>query len=436
MTTLQELLNFGLMDIGSDDSRFAKMEAAGEALVHKLKTEPTLIIPATLISIDSDVGEEEQFFEVVEKLVIEQWKTMRNTHINRPRELLRAITIHALALVAKESPEMSSAIWQTAVSPLNHGQAKFGKEADLVKKLLQDFGEYAEREADARTALAKPITKKQLRKKAKHKGVFKIQPISKLIDSELIMDVVRSAGPQKEDGESLEDPNPHWPNAHQQWSFQFAPRMTTALAKAVNLGMTRMSETLSASMEHFIDAFEKQLTEHLESIETIRSEVLKSQQSIQIRLNVLWWFEAKYSPTLMLGYRELPAANASLAMAYDLTQIVPPLAPASVTYVLGEAVAALFQRDTTPRPQSIQKYLDNLCETGSALRDIVPKVSNNGIRQPLFELTAEATSGIQISSEDVRGRAGIDPTLELTFPEFAMWTFRDLQARRLMEEIK
>ena len=153
-------------------------------------------------------------------------------------------------------------------------------------------------------------------------------------------------------------------------------------------------------------------------------------------LDVLWWYEAKYSPTLMLGYQDLSASNAVLAMANDLTQIAPPLAPASVTYVLGEAVAALFQRDTKPGQQSIQKYLDDLCETGSALRDIVPNVSNHGMCQPLFELTAEAIRGIQISSKDVQTRAGIDPTLELTFPEFAMWTFRDLQARRLIEGIK
>ena len=36
MSTLQELLNLGLVAIGSDDSRFAKMEAAGAALIKHL----------------------------------------------------------------------------------------------------------------------------------------------------------------------------------------------------------------------------------------------------------------------------------------------------------------------------------------------------------------------------------------------------------------
>jgi hypothetical protein len=91
---LQELLNLGLVDIGSDDSRFEKMQAAGAALVEKLKAEPSLLVPATLIAIDTDVDEDEPLFSLVEELVVAEWKTMRNTHVNRPRELLRSIIVN------------------------------------------------------------------------------------------------------------------------------------------------------------------------------------------------------------------------------------------------------------------------------------------------------------------------------------------------------
>src|SRR5207244_1298178 len=93
MSTLQELLNLGLVDIGADDSRFAKMEAAGTALVERLKSEPSLVIPAALIAVDHDADENDPTFVLVEDLVIDNWKTMRNTHQNRPRELLRSIII-------------------------------------------------------------------------------------------------------------------------------------------------------------------------------------------------------------------------------------------------------------------------------------------------------------------------------------------------------
>lgn len=72
MTVLQQLLNLGLMDIGSDDSRYSKMEIACDELMKKLLSEPTLIVPATLIAINCDVTEEESLFEIVENFVIEQ----------------------------------------------------------------------------------------------------------------------------------------------------------------------------------------------------------------------------------------------------------------------------------------------------------------------------------------------------------------------------
>ena len=56
--------------------------------------------------------------------------------------------------------------------------------------------------------------------------------------------------------------------------------------------------------------------------------------------------------------------------------------------------------------------------------------------ESLFELSAESIRGDVVHAKDLPGRAGIDPELELTLPEYAMWTFRDMQARRLVEEIK
>lgn len=159
---LQELLNLGLVDIGSEDSRFEKMNAAAAALVEKLRTEPSLLIPATLIAIDTDVDEGDPLFSLVEELVVAEWKTMRNTHVNRPRELLRAIIIHAISRVTEGSPRAAGVVWLSAISPFNHRQARFGKEASLVADLLSRMGEMVEREAVSRTGMAKPVLSNRL----------------------------------------------------------------------------------------------------------------------------------------------------------------------------------------------------------------------------------------------------------------------------------
>ena len=51
-------------------------------------------------------------------------------------------------------------------------------------------------------------------------------------------------------------------------------------------------------------------------------------------------------------------------------------------------------------------------------------------------LVAKAIGGNRVTRKAVRGRTGIDPGLELSFPDFSMWMFRDIQARRLVEELK
>ena len=118
MSTLQELLSLGLVPIGSDDSVFGKIEAASAALVEKLKENRSLLIPATLIALDHDIHEDAPPLPLVEKLLIEEWRTLRNTHVNRPRELLRSITIDALAeaiKVASGHTPIAVALW---ISPV------------------------------------------------------------------------------------------------------------------------------------------------------------------------------------------------------------------------------------------------------------------------------------------------------------------------------
>lgn len=432
---LQELLNLGLVDIGSEDSRFEKMKAAGTALVEKLKTEPSLLVPATLIAIDNDVDENEPFFSLVEELVIAEWKTMRNTHVNRPRELLRSIIIHALSQATQGSPEAAGVLWQTAISPFNHRQTRFGKEASLVEDLLHRVGEMVEREAVTRAGMAKPVTRKRQRNKSAPQATFELQPFSALEDQELTNDVARAVGPEYPQGKALPKPNPHWPNSHQPWAYEFTPRMTAAVVKAVNLGIARLSESLAGSIAQYLTALDQQATDHLRSVETIQAEVFEAQQAGKMRLDVLWWLESRFSPSLMCGYRELPQAACALAMVYDLTQLVPALAPASVTYVLGEAMEAVLPPEFRTKQHSIKDLLTSLVEEGSKVKKLYSDRSSRPGRVPLLELVSEAASGNRAVLEESRTRTGVEPSLEVTMQEFAMWVFRDQQARRLAEEI-
>lgn len=418
---LQELLNLGLVDIGSDDSRFVKLEAAAKGLVERLKAEPALLIPTTLVAIDTEVDENEPIFSVVEELVIAEWKTLRNTHVNRPRELLRAIIIHSLSIVAQGKPEVAGLVWHTCISLLNHNQARFGKEGELVRTLIGDMGKQAEAVAAERTALVRLTPKKRGRKDGRSESHVKPKAFTKLQDNDVLTAIARSAGPQYPPNTPLDSSNPHWPNTGAPWSHEFVPKMSATLVKAVNMGMERVATTVSASLEAQATRHEQQFADQLRT---------------QMRLDVLWWSEAKYSPSLRRGYRELTPAATTLAMAHDLAQLVPALAPASVTYVLGETVAALSLTDGLLERQPIEHLLSALVAEGAEVGRLFSDETSKRARMPLLDLAAEAARGSVISPGDVRSRTGVDPALKLTLQEFAMWIFRDLQARRLVEEIK
>ena len=406
MSTLQKLLNLGLVDIGSDDSRFEKMTAAATALVAKLKENPSLLIPTTLIAIDSEVDENEPIFSFVEDLVIAEWKTLRNTHVNRPRALLRSIIIDAVSTVVDESPEIAGVIWHTAVSPLKHGQTRLGKEGSLVEELVQRAGMAAEQAAVVHAGMTEQDFKKRRRMKTSTNiSAFKLQ--SEITDNELVTDIARSAGPQDPQGRELSDSNPHWPTQGQPWSQQFTPLMTAALVKAVNLGTERLADVLSENLSAYLAALEQRLSEQVHRAAAIQNEVTQSQQAGRMRLDVLWWSEALYSPSLARGYRELHLVVAAVAMALDLSRIVPALAPASVTYVLGESVASLSPHSFEGATQPLESLLTVLAEDKTDFGEQLQNTTSHQGRLQLFDLVAEAAGGTSVAAEAVHSRAGL-----------------------------
>ncbi len=437
MSILQDLLNLGLLEIGSDDSRFEKMQSAASVLTKRLKEEPALLIPATFVTLDENVDEDAPIYILVEDIVIAEWKTLRNTHTNRPRQLLRSILIEALASASDGNAEASGVVWNTAAALLRHKQVQPGKAGNVVETIVRQACNTAELEAISRAGMAEQPSKKRKQEKATINELV-LEFDSEIEEDEIVADVARSAGPQftPVPGD-LDDPNPHWPTSAQPWSNEFTPRMAAALVKAVNLGTARLSEGLSENLTDYIGALEKRLLDQLRDAEKLQNELMQQHLSSRMRLEVLWWSESLYSPTLRGGYRDFPLPIAVVAAAIDLSKIVPALAPASVCYVLGETVLHLCRVVDVKKKQRLISYLQGL--TSSARPEIevlLPRPMLDGGRLPLIDIVGEACTGADITAEALRSRAGIDAMLELSPAEFAMWIFRDLQARRLIEELR
>jgi hypothetical protein len=317
MSALQELLNLGLVDIGSDDSRFEKMKFASSAFASKLEEEPGTLIQATLIAIDEEVEEDDLILVMIEEMVLEVWPTMRNTHNHRPRVLLRSIIIDALTAAIEKNHEAAGIVWNTASSPYRHKQIQLGKSKSIVEGLLQKSMQNSETEAIRRASLATSSKKRKRNKK------FTPEPVSLDVEEtvtyeDLITDV-ESACTSTSNGRTVQGANPYTIAHGENWLQEFTPRMTKALVKSVNLGTKLLAESLSKSLSSYFDTFEQRIATLVTQAEQFNIEISESYDSSRMRLDVLWWSEALYSPSHYCSYREMNLSVAAVAAATDLT---------------------------------------------------------------------------------------------------------------------
>lgn len=425
---LQELLNLGLVDIGADDSRFQKMQNAANALSRHFVEKPELLVTATLIALDDDTSEGEPFFDLVEKLVIVEWVTLRNTHVNRPRQLLRSITLDAIASTISNHPAWSGLVWNIAMPRIQHKQTRLGKASSLIEKLLQSAFSRSETEALEKMGMQTSLPSSGNKKKSASASIAKVDFKSEVTAKEFLAEIFAAAGPTDNTGTTTANPNPVWPNSAQQWSHEFAPRMAAAIAKAVNLGTSRMSSSVGDSVQSNLSSFETQLKDKLNAVEALESAMARIHQSSRMRLDLLWWSQARYSNSQHSGYTSLNESVAAFVAAVDLSKLVPPLSPASVCHVLGETVTSFTSMKKTRKP--VKEHLKNIAESKVDIVDSLAIESTNG-RIPLVSFTNELLRSRDLQSSAIVQRTGINPELTLTYAELAMWLFREIQAIRI-----
>ena len=410
-----------------------KIQSAASGLVQKFHEEPGLLIGATLLTIDCEVHEDDALFVLVEELVINEWPTLRNKHPNRPRELLRSVIIDALKNMIEENPEAAGIVWNTAASPIKHGQAKLGKADPIVTQLIEKANCIVETEAVKRATLPLPVKKKKKRRKISSESE-PLQLNGNIKSDDILQSITCAVAPQYPAGTVLSEANPHWPNtAGTPWPSEFIPRMSEAVANAVSLGNKKLAKSLEENLSAHLEDFAKRTTEQVEQTQQIRNEKAESRDTTRMKLDVLWWSEALYSPSKRCSYRDLKIPSAAVFAACDLTDIAPALSPTSVSYVLGETLYKLSRIMKSKGQKKLGGYLSQLAVEKHDLRNAWAQIKIFSTRCSLLEIVEETQEGMNPSTQELQMRTGVDPNIPLSPGEFAMWLFRDIQARRLVE---
>lgn len=433
---LSQLLNAGLIEqLGGDDARFNKIEKASSALSTTLTEEPARLIPAILAALDPHVPADDPACHDAEQALVAKWKSMRSAHPDPPVNLYRAVLFDACIQASKG--RKAAIVWLTAADTLRF--ARLGRESTTMRNALVELAGATESEAMAGVEKgARASTEALPASKAPKLAPQKASAPYTINRDKLRALVASSAGPTYR-GKRLSDANPHSSRSQydgNEWSWEFTDRMTELLA-------TELEAVAAAQDSHaVVKQFQAEILQHLAQslqaqqawLERREATMEARQRSSNDQLHALWWSEALYSPTLQLGYRDLPLPLVAGVMAFDLASIVSTPPAASVGYLLAETVLRL---STAPAG-----HTSSLCALIAEIRqarDRIPRTWLDSVVRPgpgrlsIRDLFVLAIDERDVDLEHAFRRAALTTDDAMSVPDLAHAIFRQEQAYRLVK---
>ncbi len=158
------------------------------------------------------------------------------------------------------------------------------------------------------------------------------------------------------------------------------------------------------------------------------SEALKTAKLAERRMDVMWWMQARYSPSLEVPYRSLGPFPAAFRMAYDLDDLVPAPAPPEVEAVLLEAWHVLFGE---PKPEPLLNVFKTVTTGNPSLEGTSAPLIGSHV-DVLDALKAAATNP-RLTQKQLLALTGVAGNTPLSGPELALWVFRIYQVQKLLK---
>jgi hypothetical protein len=428
---LHELLEIACMhEHGIDDPDLLKINNASDALVDHLNGNPKDLIQAILVGVQGNLQIEFPIIEIAKEKLKGQWPTMGRVFKETPNNLLRLMLFNAAIETSQGDEQLAAILWLAVADVIPY--VNIGSEKDVIKRELLDLAKRTEQLAllsevsiDIDAPESTPIKVK----------AYKAYKVNK---DELLKNVAAASGPSSTVADiSGRKVNSVWSNSTATWSYEFTTLMTSALEiefNALSTEITNNLKDLGATFESFSIGLNKNLIQELNQIALhIQSE----QSKRSIKLDVLWWYEALYSSSMMCSYRELNEHLNYVVMPFDLLEItkISPL-PASIVYVLAEALNRLPKSgflEKSPLIDILEKLNADKASYPSALINRLAITPENGclLLRDVIALILTGNSDIPSHLK----RAGLDGQTLISFPDIAKSIFRQEQASRLSEEL-
>jgi hypothetical protein len=227
------------------------------------------------------------------------------------------------------------------------------------------------------------------------------------------------------------DKNPHWiSNNPQAWGQEFATRMTSAVADAID-DVAKANKNQAINLSPPFEELASTIQEYVG--ETLRT-FSDATAGLQRRTNLLWWKEALYSLRTRKSYRVMDPFTAASIMALDLFDQVPLFSPASVSAFLHEAILLLpkvSSANAVEIPTIIESLLHDTLAASlrETARDLEPSGEGRG---PLLALLGQPALE-SLSGASFRKMTGLDPQIQMSPDAWGAHLFQELQAARAIQ---
>jgi hypothetical protein len=301
---LQRFLVRKLFDIGPEYERLGRLRQEASDLRAQMLGCPPVAIRYALVAFDPNVPVSEPTLDEVAQAVESHWNTYASCFADTPGTAFRAVLLAALEQAVAESVGIAAAIGILARNLLTH--LDISAEMDVWSDLITVAGSRLENQAHAEWSVgADPEPDDPISLEVGGDSTISAPRADK---ASLTQAFFAASGPQNAEGQNLPNANPHWSNAPQSWSNEFAPRAAQAVAEAIDKTVASAMQPLANLQETIVENLEHALGEALAAM-------LKPSRGQRRRSDLLWWKAALYSSSAGVGYRTLPAVGAAGAHA-------------------------------------------------------------------------------------------------------------------------
>ena len=429
---LLRFLKKGLVDVGGDDHKLEHLRRTAVDLSGILRETPAKATPFALVAFDPDVPATDPTIVQVEDALRNRWETYVNTFSGTPVTVLRAMLLDALVRACGQDDTVAVAFVASARNVLRFTEA--AGEQEIWTEVLLEIERRVEERAEREWATPASISEPDVRFDSS--SAVEIRILSSKVDPTTLRPKFEAAvGPQSQlpNGQQRNtEGNPHWPQNHQPWVYEFGTRTAQAVAEAINRAIGGLSVE-GGDLPGIAREMMAVMSEHLTA--TLRA-VSDASAGLQRRTTLLWWKEALFSPSAGVSYREMSTSDAAVLMAFDMYRHIPTFSPASVAAFLRETVIAL---PTMDQGQEIPiRELVEMTRDSGVLDELRTEASKLVVapegRGSILGLIGHPDAVPQIDHRRFRDLVGVQPDTMLTLPDWSVWMLRELQAARAIAE--